>query len=271
MDNILDRFRLTGKVAAVTGSGSGIGRAISLAFAQAGAAVAGLEIAHENGQQTAEQVSALGREAHAYRCDVSNSDQVRETFEDIDRRFGRLDILVNCAYAGSHTKPHELELEQWRQVLDVGVTGYFMCAQAAGRRMIERGTGGSIVNLSSIAGTSALGRGNFVYSVGKGAINQMTRELAIEWAPYGIRVNAIQPAQVRTPALQSLIDDPKFDSDTLVATFLRGIPMDRLVEPEEVAAAALFLASDAASMITGILLPVDGGNLAMNAGGTVKW
>jgi NAD(P)-dependent dehydrogenase (short-subunit alcohol dehydrogenase family) len=99
----------------------------------------------------------------------------------------------------------------------------------------------------------------------------MTRELAIEWAPHGIRVNAIQPAQVRTPALQALIDDPQFDSDSLLATFLRGIPAGRLVEPDEVAAAALFLASDAASMVTGILLPVDGGNLAMNAGGTVKW
>jgi NAD(P)-dependent dehydrogenase (short-subunit alcohol dehydrogenase family) len=153
----------------------------------------------------------------------------------------------------------------------VNVTGCFLCAQAAGRRMIARGEGGAIINMSSIAGSSALGRGNFAYSVSKGAVNQFTRELAIEWAPYRIRVNAIQPCQVLTPALQSLIDDPQFDSDSLVATFLRGIPLGRLAQPEDIAAAALFLASDAASMITGALLPVDGGNLAMNAGGTVQW
>jgi NAD(P)-dependent dehydrogenase (short-subunit alcohol dehydrogenase family) len=137
--------------------------------------------------------------------------------------------------------------------------------------MIERGQSGAIVNLSSIGASAALGRGNFAYSVSKGAVNQFTRELAIEWAPFGIRVNAIQPCQVRTPGLQALIDDPQFDSKTLLATWLRGIPLGRLAEPGDVAAAALFLASDAASMITGVTLPVDGGNLALNAGGTIGW
>ena len=107
--------------------------------------------------------------------------------------------------------------------------------------------------------------------VSQSAVESFTRELAIEWAPYGIRVNAIQPCQVRTPALQALIDDPQFDSESLVGTFLHGIPLGRLAETPDIANAALFLASDAASMITGVLLPVDGGNLAMNAGGTVRW
>jgi NAD(P)-dependent dehydrogenase (short-subunit alcohol dehydrogenase family) len=258
-------------VALVTGWGSGIGRATSIAFAEAGADVAGFDIVEETGQGTAAEVEARGRQALHIACDVSDPAAVEAAFWRIDKRFNRLDILVNCAFAGSHTHPAELPFEEWQKVLNVNITGYFLCAQQAGRRMIERGEGGSIVNLSSIGGSSALGRGNFAYSVSKGAVNQFTRELAIEWAPYGIRVNALQPCQVLTPALQGLIDDPQFDSDSLVATFLHGIPLNRLAEPEEVAAAALFLASDAASMITGALLPVDGGNLAMNAGGTVRW
>jgi NAD(P)-dependent dehydrogenase (short-subunit alcohol dehydrogenase family) len=269
--NVLDLFRLTDRVAVVTGWGSGIGREIALAFADAGAHVAGFELVAETGEETAALVGEHGRQALAVQCDVSDPAQVEAAFVTIDERFGRLDILVNDAFVGSHSHPESIPFDEWKRVLDVNITGYFLCAQQAARRMIHQGRGGAIINLSSIAGSSALGRGNFAYSVSKGATNQFTRELAIEWAPHGIRVNAIQPCQVRTPALQKLIDDPQFDSDTLLATFLRGIPMGRLAEPMDVAAAAVFLASDAAAMITGTMLPVDGGNLAMNAGGTVGW
>jgi NAD(P)-dependent dehydrogenase (short-subunit alcohol dehydrogenase family) len=266
-----DSFPLAGRTALVTGWASGIGRAIALAFADAGAEVAGFDLSPERGEQTAAEVTARGHRSLHVSCDVSDPAAVEAAFGLVDRHFDRLDILVNDAFAGSHSHPADINYDEWQRVLDVNITGYFLCAQAAGKRMIARGEGGAIVNLSSIGGSSALGRGNFAYSVSKGAVNQFTRELAIEWAPYGIRVNAIQPCQVRTPALQGLIDDPQFDSDTLVATFLRGIPLGRLAEPTDVAAAALFLASDAAAMITGVLLPVDGGNLAMNAGGTVRW
>jgi NAD(P)-dependent dehydrogenase (short-subunit alcohol dehydrogenase family) len=268
---VLSSFLLTDRVAVVTGSGSGIGREIALAFAGAGATVVGLELQEQNGQETARIIADSGGRALNLRCDVSDPEQVASAFDRADAEFGRLDILVNCAFKGSHAHPADLPFDEWKAVLDVGVTGYFLCAQQFGRRLIAQQQPGSIVNMSSIAGSSALGRGNFAYSVGKGAINQFTRELAVEWAPYGIRVNAIQPCQVRTPALQNLIDDPQFDSDTLVGTFLHGIPLGRLAETPDIASAALFLASDAASMITGVLLPVDGGNLAMNAGGTVRW
>jgi NAD(P)-dependent dehydrogenase (short-subunit alcohol dehydrogenase family) len=271
MAGVLDAFRLTDRVAVVTGCASGIGRAIALAFAEAGAHVAGFDIARAGGEQTARDVAARGRESLFVPCDVSDHAAVAAAFAAVDDRFGRVEILVNDAFVGSHAHPEAIALEEWRHVLEVNITGYFLCAQAAGRRMIARRQGGAIVNLSSIAGSSALGRGNFAYSVSKGAVNQFTRELAIEWAPYRIRVNAIQPCQVRTEALQALIDDPQFDSETLVASFLRGIPLGRLGEPADIAQAAVFLASDAAAMITGVLLPVDGGNLAMNAGGTVVW
>jgi len=137
--------------------------------------------------------------------------------------------------------------------------------------MIKRGKGGSIISISSIAGSSALGRGNFVYSVTKGGINQFTRELAVEWAPHKIRVNAIQPAQIMTPALKSIFTSSQLSAQKTRDRMLVGIPLDRFGEPEDVAKAAVFLASDAAAFITGHLLPVDGGNLALNAGGSKVW
>src|SRR5947209_987228 len=210
LPSALSPFLLTDKVAVVTGWGSGIGREIALTFAGAGADVVGLELDPEHGGQTARDVTDRGRRAFALTCDVSSPEAVGKAFAEIDAEIGRVDVLVNCAFKGSHAHPADLPFDEWKSVLDIGVTGYFLCAQQAGRRMIARERGGSIVNLSSIAGSSALGRGNFAYSVGKGAINQFTRELAIEWAPYGIRVNAIQPCQVRTPALQALNDDPQF-------------------------------------------------------------
>jgi len=271
MTGVLEKFALNDRCAVVTGSGSGIGRAISLAFAEAGAHVAGLDILVAAGEATAKEVEERGRNGLFCICDVSKVDQVAEAFSTISAKFPQIDVLVNNAFIVSHSHPAEMGIAEWQRVIDVDLTGYFLCGQAAGRKMIEQGGGGAIINISSIAGSSALGRGNFAYSVAKGGINQMTRELAIEWAPYRIRVNAVQPCWVRTPALQALIDDPQFDSDSLVRTFLQGVPLGRLAEPDDVAAAATFLASDAASMISGAILPVDGGNLALNAGGTVDW
>jgi NAD(P)-dependent dehydrogenase (short-subunit alcohol dehydrogenase family) len=133
------------------------------------------------------------------------------------------------------------------------------------------GGGGAIVNIASIGGVNAIGRGNFVYDVAKAGVIQMTKDLALEWARRGVRVNAVAPCQVLTPGLRGLLADPKFEHDTLLATFLRGIPIGRLANPEDVVGAVLFLASSDAAMTTGATLPVDGGNLAMNAGGTIEW
>ena len=269
--DVSEVFRLDARVAVVTGAASGIGREIALTFAHAGARIACLDIDVAACGQLVGDVEARGGECLAVECDVSEPEAVEAAFAVVDERFERVDVLVNDAFVPSHTRPQEIELDEWSRVLDVNVTGYLLCSQAAGRRMIGQGAGGSIVNLSSIASSAALGRGNFAYSVSKGAIDSLTRELAIEWAPFGIRVNAIKPCQVITPGLQELIDDPKFDSETLLATWLRGIPLGRLAQPQDVAAAALYLASEAAAMVTGVLLPVDGGNLAMNAGATVGW
>jgi NAD(P)-dependent dehydrogenase (short-subunit alcohol dehydrogenase family) len=179
---------------------------------------------------------------------------------------------VNNAFAfPSRVHPAELMLDAWERTLAVSLTGYFLCAQQAIRRMLAQGTGGSIINISSIAGASALGRGNFPYSVAKGGVNQLTKELAVEYAGKGIRVNAILPAQVITPGFKRWMNDPKMFNAALYQRLLSGIPLNRLLDPEEFVGPAVFLCSPAASAVTGVLLPVDGGNLALNAGGSHTW
>ena len=264
-------FDLTGRVALVTGGGAngGNGHAIALALARYGADLFVTDVDEEGARQTAAEVRALGRRAEWQRADNGAPEEIRAAFGALDERFGRIDVLVNNVAAGYRSRPEDLSLADWQQVLRVILDGTFLCTQEAGRRMMRQG--GSVINISSIAGSSALGRGNFVYSVAKGGINQLTRELAVEWSPYGIRVNAIQPAQILTPALRRILADPTLDPDTIKGRMLRGIPLGRLGEPEDVAKAAVFLASDAASFVTGVMLPVDGGNLALNAGGDRVW
>jgi NAD(P)-dependent dehydrogenase (short-subunit alcohol dehydrogenase family) len=257
----------------VTGAGAngGNGHAIALALAQAGADLFISDVDDAGANETVREVEALDRRAVACHCDNSNSDDIAAMFAELDRAYGRVDILVNNVATGRRSRPENLSIAEWQRVLRVNLDGTFLCSQEAGRRMIRQGTGGSIINISSIAGSSALGRGNFVYSVTKGGINQFTRELAIEWAPYKIRVNAIQPAQIMTPGFKRLFQDPQLDAEKTRKRMLIGIPLDRFGEPDDIAKAALFLASDAADFITGHLLPVDGGSLALNAGGSKVW
>jgi NAD(P)-dependent dehydrogenase (short-subunit alcohol dehydrogenase family) len=256
-------------VAVVTGAGSGIGRAIAASLAERGYRLVLLDVDTERGHETAELVRGP---AAVFACDVAGEERVTDVFSEIDGQFGRVDLLVNNAVVPvPRVHPEDLALADWERTLDVNLTGYFLCAQAAGRRMIAAGRGGSIVNISSINGSSALGRGNLAYSITKGGVNMLTRELAVEWAPYGIRVNAVQPCQTKTAKLNEVLEHPDVETSAVVQDMLRGIPLGRFAEVEEIAAAVVFLASPQAAMITGALLPVDGGNLALNAGGTVRW
>jgi len=266
-------FGLEGRVALVTGGGAngGIGHAVAVALAQAGADVLVSDIDGAGAAETAREVQTLGRRAASIHADLGQPDDVLAMMAALDREFARVDILVNNVGVGHRSRPEALSLEDWRKVVGVNLDGTFLATREAGRRMIARSAGGSIVSISSIAGSSALGRGNFVYSVTKAGIIQLTRELAVEWAPHRIRVNAIQPAQVMTKAMDRMLSDPRLDPGTLKERFVRGIPLDRIGEPEDIAKAVVFLASDAASFITGHSLPVDGGNLALNAGGSKLW
>jgi len=263
-------FRLDGKVALITGGGSGIGQAIAAGFAAAGADVVFCDLTEDALTGTREAIDAQGRRALAMTADTGNPGDIERMFAAVDAEFGRLDILVNNVGATKRHRPEEHPLDEWNRVLEIGVTGAFLCAQQAFQRMTTGGRGGSIINISSIAGAAALGRGNLSHSVNKGALNMLTKELAVEWAHHGIRVNAILPCQVLTNGFQKWLDSPTFDP-ALMERFLTGIPMNRLAKPDEIAGPAIFLASDAAAMVTGVLLPVDGGNLALNAGGSHTW
>lgn len=256
-------FDLTGRVAVVSGAAQGLGRAMALALAEHGANLLLVDRNADGAKQTAQRIAALGRRAVVHACDVSEPVQVRELFAALDREFGRIDFLGNVAGDGIHGKPEDIPLEDvertWRNL----VLGRFCACQEAGRRMLQAGRG-SIVNIGSLASTTALGRSHVAYSMAMGAVVQMTRELSTEWSGRGVRVNAILPAQVVNPSLEArMAADPN-----LHAKFLSGIPAGRLGRPEDIQGLAVFLASDCSSWITGALIPMDGGNLAMNGGGT---
>ena len=265
-------FDLSGRVAVVTGAASGLGRAIAAGLATYGAAVFAADVNEAGLQETVARIRGAGGKAQGTRCDVSDEAAVAALFLAVDAAMGRVDILVNDAFTPvERAQPQDFPLDAWQRSISVNLTGQFLCAREAGRRMIAQGAGGSIVNISSIAGSSGIGRGNFVYSVTKHGVNGLTRELAIEWARYGIRVNAIQPCQFLTPAVRTWIEATP-DPRAITEQFLKGIPLDRMGDPErDIVGPVVFLASDAASMVTGTLLPVDGGNLAFNAGGSKAW
>lgn len=260
---IQELFSLDGRVALVTGAARGMGRAMAVALAAAGADVLIADINSEGLTATANEIIALGRRALPLTCDVTSIEQIRAMFAQLDSEFGRIDILGNVAGPGVMAAPEDIDLALMAEIVQGLTVARFCCCQEAGWRMLAAGTG-SIINICSIGGVSALGRGNFPYSVGMGGVAQMTRELSTEWSGRGLRVNAILPAQVINP---SLAERMKTD-DQLEAQFLAGIPIGRLGRPEDIAGLAVFLASDASSWITGALIPFDGGNLAMNAGGT---
>ncbi len=258
-------FDLAGRVALVSGAASGMGRAMSLALAEHGANLLLADLNVEGAERTATEVRSLGRRAVAARCDVSQPAAIRELFATLDREFGRIDFLGNVAGEAIMAPPEEISLEQVQQVFQNLVFGRFCMCQQAGRRMLAAGRG-SIVNIGSLASITALGRGHTAYSMAMGAVAQMTRELSTEWAGRGVRVNAILPAQVVNPGLEKRM---AADAE-LKHKWLSGIPRGRLGHPDDIRGLAVLLASDASSWITGALIPMDGGNLAVNAGGTVR-
>jgi NAD(P)-dependent dehydrogenase (short-subunit alcohol dehydrogenase family) len=239
----LGQFRLDGEVAVVTGGASGIGRVVADAFRDVGATVAIVDLAGGDG---------------VYKVDVADEAQVRAAFADVVARHGRLDVLFNNAGIAIREPTTELSLEKWNKVVAVNMTGVFLCAREAARHMLAGGRGGRIVNTASIMGVSGGGLyPNISYQATKGAVVNMTRALAVEWARQGIRVNAIAPTWVRTPLTRAITEKPE-----LVRRIEQLTPMGRFAEPEEMVGGVLFLASRASAMVTGHVLAIDGGFLA---------
>jgi NAD(P)-dependent dehydrogenase (short-subunit alcohol dehydrogenase family) len=253
MTDYLGLQRLEGRVALVTGAAGGIGLATATALAQAGAKVALSDIDLPAAEAAARDLPG----SLPCRLDVGDEAEVERVVADLLARFSRIDILVNNAGLGARQPTVDLPVERWQRALAIGPTGSFLCARAVARPMLAAGRG-AIVNVASIMGLAG-GRHypNLAYHAAKGAIVNMTRAMACEWAPHGIRVNAVAPTFVRTRLTEPLLAEPGMEARLLADT-----PMGRLAAPEEVAAAILFLASDAASMVTGVVLPVDGGWLA---------
>jgi NAD(P)-dependent dehydrogenase (short-subunit alcohol dehydrogenase family) len=257
-------FDLSSKVAVVSGAAGGMGRASSLALAAHGATVVLLDRNPDGLAATAREIAAAGGRAVPRVHDVADVEQAGRLFAWVDDEFGRVDFLANIAGEGVLADPLAITPGQIRTVLEnLVVARYCHCREAA-RRMMRLG-GGSIVNIGSLASLTALGRGHVAYSMAMGAVAQMTRELSTEWAPRGVRVNAILPAQVMNPGLQKRMDD----EPALANRWLAGIPRGRLGRPEDIQGLMVLLASDASSWITGALIPMDGGNLALNAGGSI--
>jgi NAD(P)-dependent dehydrogenase (short-subunit alcohol dehydrogenase family) len=253
MTNDFPRFDLTGQVALVTGAARGLGRAISLALANAGADVAlGLRDVNTGGE-LAKEIEGLGRRALPLQMDMTQLDQVSRAVEDTAAQFHSLDILVNNAGVAPENPAENVREQDFDLTLAVNLKGTFFASQAAGRVMIRQDRG-CIVNMSSQAGFVALPTES-IYCMTKAAIAHLTKCLAVEWGRYNIRVNAVAPTFIHTPGTESALADPAFRNDVTE----RIAALHRIGEPMDVAGSVVFLASPAASMITGHTLLIDGG------------
>lgn len=251
-------FDLSGRVALVTGAGSGLGKGIAEGYAKYGASVALVDIDEQQAKAAADMLSKAGAQAIAIKCDVSNSEQVKSAVAQAIKEFGKIDILVNNAGIGKRSNAEDMTDDMWDIVLDINLKGAFLFCREVGKDMIKRGGGGRIINMTSIAGVVGLETGNANYAASKGGMIAMTRCLAIEWAKHNILVNAIAPSHTRTPIIEKLMKEKPQTRDY----FLNNIPLGRLGEIVDIVGPAIFLASDAAAFVTGHTLLVDGGHTA---------
>jgi NAD(P)-dependent dehydrogenase (short-subunit alcohol dehydrogenase family) len=246
---------LTNRVAVVVGGTSGIGRAIALGLAEAGADVAPTGRREKQVQQVAGEVEQLGRRSLALTSDVSDTKSIQKLADTVIEKFGKVDILVNAAGRTVRRPTLEVSDAEWEGILDTNLTGMLRTCRAFGRHMIERRYG-RIINIGSLTSLVAL-QEVAAYGASKAGVAALTKSLAVEWAPHGVCVNAILPGVFRTALNEGLLDGTDRGRELLMRT-----PMRRFGQPEEVAGAAVFLASEAASFVTGHLLTVDGGFLA---------
>jgi NAD(P)-dependent dehydrogenase (short-subunit alcohol dehydrogenase family) len=250
---------LDGRIAAVVGAAQGIGLATAEALGRLGAHVVVMDRNAAGVQKSVEALQGAGFQASAAVVDVANSQQVREVMAKVTEDFGAFDILVNCAGVACHGDSLELDDSEWDRVMSVNLAGAFWCAREAGRQMISLGKPGSIVTIGSISGEVAnVPQHQTAYNASKAGVHTMTKCLAVEWAKRGIRVNAIAPGYVETELTRGGLENPVWAERWADLT-----PMGRVGQPQEIASMAAFLSSDAAAYMTGSVVVVDGGYLAM--------
>jgi len=249
---------LKNKVAIITGARRGMGRAHALVLAKAGVKVVVSDISEEDCQKVVKEIEKEGGQALAVKCDISKKEEVKEMVRKTVAKFGQIDILVNNAGIAQFVPFLEMTEEEWDRTLDINLKGYFLCTQEAAKEMTKRKSG-VIINIASVVmGQQGIGFPNIVhYCASKGGIIGMTEALALELAPYNIRVNAISPGFIETPMIEPVKSDPKMEK-----AMIDKIPMQRTGKPEEVANLVLFLASDKSSYMTGSTVVIDGGWLA---------
>jgi NAD(P)-dependent dehydrogenase (short-subunit alcohol dehydrogenase family) len=245
-------FSLAGQVALITGASKGIGFGVAKALSHAGARVAVAARSSSDLELLVAEIQAEGGEAKAFPLDVSDLAEVKSCFHGVQGFFGRLDILVNNAGLGANHPAIDVTEADWDEMMNVNLKGLFFCCQAAGRIMLEQRLG-RIINMSSQAGMVGI-RDHAVYCASKGAVNQLTRVLALEWSALGINVNAVAPTFIYTPGTAERLDDPAY-----LQRVVDRLPIGRVGTITDVAAAVIYLASPAGALVTGSVLLVDGG------------
>ena len=246
-------FDLAGQKAIVTGAGKGIGKAIALGLAEAGADVGLVSRTVSELEAVAEQIRALGRQAAVIASDLTLTERIQPLVEDFAGQLGGIDILVNNAGINIPQDSVDVTVEAWDQILDINLKASFFLAQAVGRVMISQGRGGRIIQISSQTGSVALIK-RAAYCASKAGLNLVTKVLALEWAPHGILVNAVSPTFIETELSKGFLADPQFREYALAKNLLK-----RIGTPEDVMGAVVYLASPAASLVTGHVLLVDAG------------
>jgi len=257
--SVLSLYELSNRKAIVTGAGQGLGQAMAMALAEAGADVVIADINIDTAQQTAAEIEKLGRKSLVVKMDVSKSDEINQAIDMVIKEFGRIDILVNNAGINRRVPAEKMSETDWRKVIDVNLTGVFLCSQAVGRQMIKQKSG-RIINIASMSGI-VLNRGvtQIAYYAAKAGVILLTKTLAVEWAKYNIWVNSISPGWMRTSLVESefIADKKKYQE------IIEDTPMRRFGEPKELGPAVVYLASEASSFVTGENLVIDGGYVAM--------